>query len=527
MPEIGNTAYISYASEIGAIQDTGNPSFARASLLVCYTGRNRNGSYISRETIEQAMPTIYNCPVVCNYDIDTDTIGGHDVKYVADDNGTVAMMNLTDGVGVVPESAKWDFVMRRDGEIDHEYLRVDILLYKRSAVYQKIARDGVCAESMEINIGTGHEREDGSYSIDSFNFEAFCLLGEGVTPCFESAGIRLYAHDEFAAKLHQMMEDYKAEFAQVNASTDEDDINTTEGGKCRMDITEILAKFNLTVEQIDFDYSGMSAEEIESEIQKRVDEGKFGLTGAQLVEGLYTALEGIETVTMHDYWDDCDYEMPRYGYVDYDMSSNTVIAYDRKDDWNLYGFSYSLNGDSVVIDADSRKRKRVDYVDFDEGNAGTVGFNLKEIVATEVKPAISAFDSCVRNKFDAERSELNEKISTYSAEAERLGKEVSELTEYKNGIIAEQRRAAVEEIFSQFADLNGNEAFEALRENYGDMETEQIEEKCFAIRGRAGTKFALNEQSKAPKLPVGDYKEDDREKPYGGLVEKYKNRNSK
>ena len=92
---------------------------------------------------------MFNCPVVCNYDIDTDTIGGHDVKYTTDDKGAIIMLNLTDGVGVVPESAKWDFISKKDGEVEHEYLRVDILLYKRSAVYQKIERDGICAESAE------------------------------------------------------------------------------------------------------------------------------------------------------------------------------------------------------------------------------------------------------------------------------------------------------------------------------------------------------------------------------------------
>lgn len=526
MSKIGETAYINYTSDISDIRDIDNPSFARASLLVCYTGRNRNGSYISREAIESAMPTIYNCPVVCNYDIDTDTIGGHDVKYVADDNGTVAMMNMTDGVGVVPESAKWDFVARKDGDAEHEYLRVDVLLYKRSAVYQKILKDGICAESMEIHIGDGHAMDDGSYSIDSFNFEAFCLLGEGVTPCFESASVRLYAHDDFADKLRRMMEDYKAEFAMVNASTDEDDKNTNEGGECRMDITEILAKFNLTVEQIDFDYSGMSAEEIESEIQKRVDEGKFGLTGQQLVDGLYAALDSLGTITIHDYWDDSDYEMPQYGYVDYDISQNTVIVYDRKDNYTLYGFTYSINGDNVVIDAESKKKKRIDYVDFDEGTTGS--FSFKDIAAAEVGPAIKAYGKCASDKFAAERDELNGKIESYAAEVEKLNSAVSELTEYKNGVIAAQRKADTDALFAQFADLNGNEAFESLRENCGEMELPEIEEKCFAIRGRVNTKFALNESGKAPRLPVGSFNNDDTsEKPYGGLVEKYRNRNSR
>ena len=121
---------------------------------------------------------------------------------------------------------------------------------------------------------------------------------------------------------------------------------------------------------------------------------------------------------------------------------------------------------------------------------------------------------------------MNEKITAYSAEVDRLTKENGELVEYKNGVIAAKRKADEEALFAQFADLSGNEAFDNLRENCGDMELAQIEEKCFAIRGRAA-KFTLSEPNKAPKLPVGSYNDDDSDKPYGGLVEKYRNRNSR
>ena len=43
-----------------------------------------------------------------------------------------------------------------------------------------------------------------------------------------------------------------------------------------------------------------------------------------------------------------------------------VYCWDRND-WLLYGFGYKLNGDSVVIDFESKKRKKYTIVDFDEG----------------------------------------------------------------------------------------------------------------------------------------------------------------
>ena len=56
-----------------------NPSFDKGIMRVAYTGRNPNNSFISRETFEKCIGTIYNVPVVAHYDRDTDTIGGHDM----------------------------------------------------------------------------------------------------------------------------------------------------------------------------------------------------------------------------------------------------------------------------------------------------------------------------------------------------------------------------------------------------------------------------------------------------------------
>ncbi len=82
-----------------------NSSFDSGVLRVAYTGKNRNNSFISKETFERCMPSIYNCPIVCNYDRESDTIGSHDMELVSDDNG-MRIVNITQPVGVIPESAK-------------------------------------------------------------------------------------------------------------------------------------------------------------------------------------------------------------------------------------------------------------------------------------------------------------------------------------------------------------------------------------------------------------------------------------
>ena len=98
--------------------------------------------------------------------------------------------------------------------------------------------------------------------------------------------------------------------------------------------------------------------------------------------------------------------------------------------------------------------------------------------------------------------------------------ELNELRTFKSDIEKAESDKEKEELFSAFEDLVGVDSFEALRDDCDKFSIEEIEEKCFAIRGRkqAG-KFALN-PGKAPKLPIEKSGGMDDE-PYGGVFAKY------
>lgn len=114
-----------------------NSSFDSGVLRVAYTGKNRNNSFISKETYERCIQSIYNCPIVCNYDRETDTIGSHDIELVSTDDGGMKIVNITQPVGVIPESAKYWWEEIEDNSGVHEYLCVDALIWKRQEAYRK------------------------------------------------------------------------------------------------------------------------------------------------------------------------------------------------------------------------------------------------------------------------------------------------------------------------------------------------------------------------------------------------------
>lgn len=482
---------IVFSSGISAISEY-NSSFDNGVLRVCYTGRNRNNSFISKETFERCMPSIYNCPIVCRYDRETDTIGSHDMELVSDNDGGMRIVNITHPVGVIPESANYWWEEIEDDSGVHEYLCVDALLWKRQEAYKKIKEDGITDESMEICVKEG-EMIDGVYVIKRFEFTAFCLLGTA-QPCYESASLELFSCNDFKAQLAEMMQEFKETFSFEQSSKEVviHQQNYSEGGE---EVLEqkiaLMTEFGFTAEQLDFNLEDFTIEELqvkfeelasialETESAEPSDDFENFALAEQFREELINALsaETVET---------CFGTMARYWYVDYDSETSEVYCYDTED-WKLYGFPYAMNGDNVTVNFAEKKRKKFSIVDFDEGEQPAVFATVFESVA---------------EKFNENNAQWEQKYQTASDTISSMESELGALRQFKTdteNAIAEGER---NEVFAQFEDLVGVEAFESLRENCSELSVEELEEKCYAIRGRNGSVAKFSYEPKAPKLPV-------------------------
>ena len=302
---------LTYASSLTGLCEI-NSSFDTGVLRIAYTGANRNGSYISKEAFERCIQTMYNCPIVCNYDRNSDSLGGHDVEVVRDDDGSMRLVNLTTPVGCIPESAKYWFETAEDeyGN-EHEYLCAEVLIWKRQEAYQKIRRDGIVSHSMEITVKSG-KNVNGVYHIDDFEFTAFALIG--VTPCFEGSALEMFSHHEFKQQMSEMMRDLKESFQLVSTSSEDDNIHpqelSAEGGE------EVLENINEIVEPI---------EETVDVVAEETAEDRFALNG-NIVEELYRMLE--EQRIQYEWG-----EMPRYCMADFDLELNCMRMRSRGFAW--------------------------------------------------------------------------------------------------------------------------------------------------------------------------------------------------
>ena len=506
MPE--QSMKIVYSSGISNIVKK-NSSFDSGILKVAYVGRNRNGSFISKETFERCIKTIYNCPIVCRYDRDSDTIGAHDMELVKDRDGEMTIVNVTHPVGVIPESAKYWFEEYEDDSGVHEYLCVEALIWKRQEAYKKLKEDIITDESMEIHVKDG-EMVDGVYMINDFEFLAFCLLGTA-EPCYESASLEIFSYADFKSLLNDMMQDLKSSFSAAPAIADDKHKDSClEGGEKKLDEKmKLIEEFGFSVESLNFDINDLSVDEIKCRLEAMSsmdnnngsnDTGKDNFELAEQFKG--DLLDALRAETIKT--DFCD-SMPRYWYVDYDPSVSEVYCQDATD-WNLYGLTYSMDGDVVVIDFDSKKRKKYSIVDFDNGSQSSV----TETVFQYMVDVYKAQEEMFMNKISVAEKELSDAKD-----------EIASLSEFKKNIESDVERNKRNSVFEKFEDdLSGIEDFESLRNNCGDMTVEEIEEKCYAIKGRYGVnaKFSRNNQN-AHRIVVERHGRTD--EPYGGVFAEY------
>jgi len=448
------------------------------------------------------------------------------------------MVNLTDAVGVIPVGAKYHWETIEDSGGTHEYLCIEAILWKRASAYAKIKRDGIVSQSMEINV-KDKETVDGYCLINKFIFTAFCLLGDGIEPCFEAASLQTFSLSKCKEQFELMMAELSEQYSKAITSNEDDTINKelSKGGDYSLNKEELLSKYGLTVEELDFDINAFSI----SELTEKFEAIKAGKSGAQAngsvpdeednvegagsgdptdddddepvgdgddsgdgeggegsgegedsePEGTFALTEQFKTELLESLYSDLVVdpywgEMPRYSYVDYDAETKEVYCFDVTE-WKLYGIKYSVDGDSVKVDFTCKSRKKFAIVDFNEGE-----------------------------------TDVNYE-STFSAIFSRIKAETDELRAFKKEKLDAERKVEVEKLFSSFVELDGNEAFTKLKDNHSDMTLEEIENKCYEIKGRMSqANFAL-EKPQSVRIPINTNNTDD--EPYGGLFVKYRQNN--
>ena len=201
-----------------------NEQFTLCKCYVMSLGKNQNRSNISKESADDAMPSIFNIPVVGHLYVDEDNVcrmGGHDMELVKDEEGKYKFRVLTVPFGVVPSDSNLRYEdVFENGELK-TYLAADIILWtgRYPELFDAKYDDNIWyAQSMEI-IPSKTSKEDGYLNIEKFQYSALCLLGKSddpsknVAPCFKNARVEPYEFSDTEA-WSKLYEEFKFELAK-------------------------------------------------------------------------------------------------------------------------------------------------------------------------------------------------------------------------------------------------------------------------------------------------------------------------
>jgi hypothetical protein len=513
--------------------------FLQVKIWLMHLEENLNGSFFSKESVEEAIPTLANTPILAyiekNKDDEND-FSDHRQVLVKED-GKYKIKYIGQAIGVIPETNNAQFEKRVcDDGIEREFLTCEGLVWdnKWDDAPDVLNRDLIKAQSMELHdeYEGNFNEEDNLFHFTKFKFYGACALGKDVLPAMRSATIEVqnFSFDNFAKEVQEKMEQFK-QFSLNNQSSSEVDIKVSEsnnqefnqeGGNSVDEKLEFLKKYNLTQEQLDFSIDELSLEELDEKLktfsvkaeEKTEDpketEAKFSLTSEQFREEL------VNQLRTEKYTDDWGWEYSRYSYVD--AKDNIVFAYDRNDNWKLYGFEFTVNGDSIAINFESKKRKKFEIVDFEEG----VSTEFQVFPQEAIDYAVKVKEQESLNQFTQEKETLVKEhetaFSTITVENERLKK-------FEQNTLQAERKSKEDAIFERFTSEYKltEEDMKEIKELANSMELSQIEEKLFALVGKKFAKFSAKDNSKqSAKIPAdidSESKED--ESPYGDLFSRY------
>lgn len=262
--------------------------FMRVRIAAMHSGINRNNSSFSTDVIKAAKDTFANIPILADVQEYEDKNGnkyldysGHSMHTEQDAFNDENLRIIYDEkvVGIIPESNNFEII--NDKETGNDYVYVDALLYREYGNYVcdiLESRDNKTDVSMEIDCDDiSYSAKDKCLVVNKMTACAITLLGEHVTPGMAKAHAEVFSmnNDDRQNQLIQIMQELKQSLDSytVAFATGE---STKGGNNKQMDkkFEELLKQYNKSIEDITFEYDGLSDEELEAKFVEIFEEPK-------------------------------------------------------------------------------------------------------------------------------------------------------------------------------------------------------------------------------------------------------------
>ena len=206
---------------------------SKYNVRVLYLGENRNGSYFTKEVVDNMINTLGGVPVIGHYDAEKkDFLGNGDLRVIVTEEGEVETKKVGPvPYGFIPLNPRtwWEKHVDKDS-VEREYLCTEAYLWTGRYDELSILKENKNNQSMELNpetsVGQWTDMESGCwYVFTQAEFIGLCILGQDVEPCFEGAGFTSnFALDtSFAEKLSAMKEELQFALNDYKETEEKDD----------------------------------------------------------------------------------------------------------------------------------------------------------------------------------------------------------------------------------------------------------------------------------------------------------------
>ena len=210
---------------INLAPDAINPGISKCEIKVMYLGKNRNGSFIDKNTAIQMANSLPATPIVAAYNENKEDFGDHgEVLHIEDGEIKFSCKTVPYGF-VAPDAEVWfqkfDDTNEFGETTTREYMMTTGYLWTgQYPELDKCINQGQ-GQSMEIDDVDGHWAKDSNdiefFIINDAIFTKLCILGDDVEPCFEGASVtspevseHFSYNKEFSHTLFAMMNELKS-----------------------------------------------------------------------------------------------------------------------------------------------------------------------------------------------------------------------------------------------------------------------------------------------------------------------------
>lgn len=363
---MGDKIIISVTPSVFQVDDSFNDMrFMKVRIAAMHSGKNLNGSSFSTEVIRNAQDTFKNIAILANviwrYDEDGNVVadyGGHDAhiqpdKFNPKDNKVVYEQKV---VGIVPETNNFEII--HDDEHDWDVVNVDALIYRDYGNYvcdilsMKGGKTDVSAEIYCPDVS--YDVDSGVVNVNKMIMSGITLLGSDKQPAMTGAKATVFStmnEQDKNREMLQIIQELKESLD--NYITNNGKQYSQEGGKGQLKFQELLAKYNVTKEDITFDVDGLSDDELEAKfaeafgqsndeesnknvIKCSIDGNEFSLN----TDDIYYSVSKLINATY------CDADAVDYYFCEVYPDEKYVIFYSFSNNAHTgYRQSYSVNND--------------------------------------------------------------------------------------------------------------------------------------------------------------------------------------